>query len=39
MIKRRFEKVTKSPVEVKLLDSYLTNGADKCRYLINLNPE
>jgi hypothetical protein len=39
MIKRRFEKVTKRPVEVKLLDSYLTNGADKCRYLINLNPD
>jgi len=38
MIKRRFEKVTKKPVKVELADSYLTTGANKCTYLIHLNP-
>jgi len=38
MIKRRFEMVTKSPVEVELLDSVLTTGSDKCSYRIYLKP-
>ncbi|MFC1847871.1 hypothetical protein ACFLXV_00975 [Chloroflexota bacterium] len=38
MIKQRFEMVTKSPVVVELLDSFLTTGANKCSYLIHLQP-
>jgi hypothetical protein len=38
MIKQRFEMVTKSPVVVELLDSFLTTGANKCSYLIHLRP-
>ena len=38
MVKGRFEKVTKSPVTVELLDSVLATGANKCSYLIHLRP-
>ena len=37
MIKRRFEMVTKTPVEVELVDSVLTTGANRCSYRIRIS--
>jgi hypothetical protein len=36
--KAMFEAVVKHPVQVELLDSPLTTGADACRWLIHLTP-
>jgi hypothetical protein len=36
--KAMFEAVVKHPVQVELLDSPLTTGADACRWLIHLKP-